>query len=266
MLDPSYNAGVSARPPATTRPPGPDPGAVHALAPSGRLRAGINLSNFLLVSGTGDDGDPFGVSPSLARELADALAVPLDLVAFAGPGEVVDALAADELDVGNIGADPTRAKHLAFTGPYCEIEATYLVRGESPITTIDQVDQPGVRIVSRRGAAYTLWLDRNVNHAQLIHTDTMDQSVEVFVAEQLEVLAGLRPRLIDDADRLPRSRLLEGRFMAVQQAIGTHRERGVAALSYLERFVGWAIRSGLVASLIQHHAVKGLSVSTAGTR
>jgi len=263
---PSYNAAVSARPPATSHPPDPDPGAVHALVPDGVLRAGINLSNFLLVSGIGDDGDPVGVSPSLARELADALSVPLDLVAFPGPGELVDALSADELDVGNVGADPTRAEHLAFTSPYCEIEATYLVRGESPITTIDQVDRPGVRIVSRRGAAYTLWLDRNINHAELIQTDTIDESFEVFVAEELEVLAGLRPRLIDDADRISGSRLLEGGFNTVQQAIGTHRDRGVAALSYLERFVAWAIRSGVVAALIQHHAVKGLSVSAAETR
>lgn len=243
--------------------PVPDLEAINALAPQQVLRAGINVSNFLLVSGTGERGEPVGLSPSMATALAAALAVPLDLVTFAGPGELVDALVAGELDIGNIGADPTRGEHLAFTGPYCEIEATYLVRNESPITAIDEVDQPEVRIASRRGAAYTLWLDRNITLAQVIHTNTIDESFDVFVAEELEVLAGLRPRLIDDADRIPGSRLIEGRFTAVQQAIGAHRNRGIAALSYLDRFVGWAIRSGFVDASIKYHAVKGLSVSPA---
>lgn len=239
---------------------------LKALAPNGALRAGINLSNFLLVNGTGDGGELVGVSPSMATALAVALAVPLELMTFPDPGDVVDALASGELDVGNIGADPSRAEHLVFTRPYCEIEATYLVSPDSSITTLEQVDQPGVRIASRRGAAYTLWLDRNIEHAQLIHTDTIDQSFEAFEAEGLEVLAGLRPRLIDDAERVQGSRLMEGRFTSVQQAIGTHRERGDVAHSYLERFVGSAIRSGLVADLIQHHGVRGLSVAAPATR
>jgi polar amino acid transport system substrate-binding protein len=259
----SYDAGVIAVAPTPSGMPAPDPAAIGALVPQELLRAGINLSNFLLVSGTGDNGEPVGLSPSLASALAAALGVPVELVSFAGPSELVDALVADELDVGNIGADPARAGHVAFTGPYCEIEATYLVRAESPITSIDQVDCSGVRIASRRGAAYTLWLDRNIAHAELIHTDTVEDGFEVFVSEGLEVLAGLRPRLIEDAVRIPGSRLLEDRFTAVQQSIGTHRGRGVGALTYLERFVDWAIRSGFVAAMIQHYAVKGLSVSAA---
>jgi polar amino acid transport system substrate-binding protein len=258
----SYNATVSAASPTPSRrPPSPDPAAAHALAPNGVLRAGINLSNFLLVSGTGDVGQPLGLSPSLATALAEALVVPLDLVTFADPGDLVDALASGELDIGNVGADPGRAEHLAFTAPYCEIEATYLVRGDSPITMIDEVDRPGVRIASRRRAAYTLWLDRNISQAQLIHTETIDESFDLFVADRLEVLAGLRPRLMDDTARIPGSRLLDGRFTAVQQAIGTHRDRGGAGLAYLEHFVEWAIKSGFVAALIDHYQVRGLSVA-----
>jgi polar amino acid transport system substrate-binding protein len=169
------------------------------------------------------------------------------------------------LDIGNVGADPGRAEHLAFTAPYCEIEATYLVRGDSSITTIDEVDRPGVRIASRRRAAYTLWLDRNISQAQLIHTETIDESFELFVADRLEVLAGLRPRLMDDTARIPGSRLLEGRFTAVQQAIGTHRDRGDAGLAYLEHFVKWAIESGFVAALIDHYQVRGLAVADTET-
>lgn len=226
------------------------------------LRAGINLSNFLLVSGFGEEGAPIGLSPSIAAALAAALSVPLELVTFPDPGALVDTLATGELDIGNVGADPTRAEHLVFSAPYCEIDATYLVRGESSITTLGDVDQPGVRIASRRRAAYTLWLDRNIVDAEVVHADSLDESLEMFITGDLEVLAGLRPRLIDDAERVRGSRLLEGRFTTVQQAIGTHRDREPAGLSYLERFVRWAIDSGFVGDVIEHYAVKGLSVPT----
>jgi polar amino acid transport system substrate-binding protein len=233
------------------------------------LRAGINLSNFLLVSGTSAGGEPVGVSPTLASALGAALDLPIRLVALAEPTEVVAALEAGQVDVGNIGADPGRAGRLAFTAPYCEIEATFLVRGEAPIRSVDEVDRPGVRIASKQGAAYTLWLDRNLSRAEVVHTGTIDQSFELFVGEGLEVLAGLRPRLFDDALRLPGSRLLDGGFTSVQQAVGIRADRGPAALSYLDRFVEWAISSGLVASAIRRHRVKGLSVaglqSQAGT-
>ncbi len=244
-----------------TGPPLPGPEAASALAPGGVLRVGVNLSNFLLVSGIGEDGEPIGVSPSMAKTLATALAVPVDLVAFSDPGDVVDAVAAGTVDVGNVGADPTRAEHVFFTSPYCEIEATYLVRESSAIGDIDEVDRPGVRVASRRNAAYTLWLDRNIVNAEVIHADTIDASFEVFVAEELEVLAGLRPRLLDDAERVPGTRLLDGRFTSVRQAIGISRERGPAAHSYAQRFVDWAIRSGTVADSILDHGVKGLSVA-----
>ncbi len=256
---------MSTIPVAQTDPPQADPEVIASLAPGGVLRVGINLSNFLLVSGTGDRGEPIGVSPSMARALASALAVAVDLVPFPDPGDVVDALVAGTVDVGNVGADPKRAEHIVFTGPYCEIEATYLVRGDSSISIIDEVDRPGIRIVSRRGAAYTLWLDRNIAHAEVIHTDTIDSSFDVFVSGGLEVLAGLRPRLIDDAERVPGSRILHGRFTSVRQAVGIRRDRGPASHSYLERFVEWAIRSGTVSGLIVEHGVNGLSVADPST-
>jgi len=260
------NVGCVPAAPTPSGSPPPDLAAITALAPGGVLRVGINLSNFLLVSGTADDGSPFGVSPSLAAALATALGVPLKLVTFPDPSAVVDAVGTNDIDVGNVGADPSRAEHVAFTAPYCEIEATYLVRGKSTIMAIDDVDRPGVRIVSRKGAAYTLWLDRNIGQAQVIHSDSVGQGFEMFLAEKVEVLAGLRPGLLGDAEKVPGSRLLDGRFTAVQQAIGTRRDRGAPGLSYLERFVDWAIRSRLVADLIEHHAVRGLSVAAPGSR
>jgi len=255
---------VPSEPTTPTPPPGPDSKVVSALTPSGVLRVGINLSNFLLVSGTGEDGEPVGVSPSMACVLGGALDVPIDLVTFPDPGDVVEAVVAGRVDVGNVGADPTRAEHVAFTDPYCEIEATCLVRADSPIIAMEQVDRRGVQIASRRGAAYTLWLDRHIAHAEVVHTGTIDESLERFVAEGLEVLAGLRPRLIEDTERVPGSRLLAGRFTSVRQAMGIHRNRGPVAHQYLEDFVDWAIRAGIVAGLIEDHGVRGLSVAAPG--
>ncbi len=253
-----YNDQMSDDP----EPPATYPATVRALAPHGVLRVGVNLSNFLRVSGPDEDGSPIGVSPSLPAALARALDIDHELVTYLEPGEVVDGLARGMIDVGNVGADPSRAEQVVFTPPYCEIEATYLVPAGSSITTTTEVDVPGVRIASKQGAAYTLWLDRNVARAEVVHTNTIEQSFQVFVADRLEVLAGLRPRLLEEAKRLPGSRVLDGRFTSVQQAIGVHKDRGGDALAYLQRFVAWAIDSGLVAGTIEEHRVNGLSVAS----
>jgi polar amino acid transport system substrate-binding protein len=248
--------------PAAVAPPAPDPETVRALAPEGAIRVGINLSNFLLVSGTDENGAPFGVSPSLGAELARTLGVEAKIVSYPDPGDVVEAVAHGMVDVGNVGADPSRAEHVAFTAPYCEIDATFLVPAASSFTTADEVDVPGVRIASRQGAAYTLWLDRNIQRAELVHTNTIEQSFQMFIADRLEALAGLRPRLIEDAGRLAGSRVLDGRFTAVHQAIGVNRARGPEAHAYLDVFVEWAVGSGLIAALIDQYQVEGLSVAT----
>jgi polar amino acid transport system substrate-binding protein len=196
----------------------------------------------------------------MAAAVADALAVPLDLVSFDGPGDLADAVTSDQWDIGNIGADPARAEHIAFTSPYSEIESTYLVRGDSLIVAAADVDRPGVRIATKRRAAYSQWLEPNNEHARLIQTDTGDDCLDALVAGEVDVVAGLRPRLLSDAERLAESRVLEGRFATVQQAIGTPRDRTPAGLAFLEHFVVAAVDSGFVAVLIEHHDVKGLSV------
>ena len=239
----------------------PERDAITSLAPTGVLRAGINLSNSLLVSGTEATGEPRGVSPSMAAGVADALGVPLQLVSFDSPGDLADAVRSDRWDIGNIGADPARAGHIAFSPPYCEIESTYLVRHDSPMVTPADVDRPDVSIATKRRAAYTLWLERNIEHAKLIQTDTNDECLDALAAEEVDVVAGLRPRLLIDVQRVPNGRVLDGRFAAVQQAIGTPSDRGLAGLVYLQRFVIAAIGAGFVAALIEHHNVEGLSVA-----
>jgi polar amino acid transport system substrate-binding protein len=239
------------------------PNVVSELAPTGVLRAGINLSNFLLVTGKSASGDPEGVAPDMAREIANRLGVPVKYVPFKTPGELADAAATNTWDIGLIGAEPQRAEKIAFTAAYCEIEATYLVPAGSPLRNIAEVDKPGVRIAVTGRSAYGLWLDRNIKHAQLVKTDTLDSSYEKFVADKLDALAGLRPRLISDVKKLPGARILDGKFTAVQQAVGTERKNAAGA-AFLREFVEEAKASGLVARLIERHKVVGLSVAPPG--
>lgn len=236
------------------------PEIIAELAPTGVLRAGINLSNFLLVTGRSPAGDPEGVSPSMARAIAERLGVPVRYVPFPKPGLLADAVDDDVWDIGLIGAEPQRAEKIAFTAAYTEIEATYLVPAGSPITAIDQVDRPGIRIAVSARSAYDLWLVRNIKQATLVQVEGGPAAVAKFRDEKLEVLAGLRPGLLTDQEALPGSRILDGQFTAVQQAIGTQR-RNTAGAAFLSAFVEEAKASGLVATFIEQHKVRGLSVA-----
>lgn len=233
---------------------------VAELAPSGTLRAGINLSNFLLVTGKSENGDPQGVAPDMAREIADRLGVAVSYVTFPTPGELADAAETDVWDIGLIGAEPQRAEKIAFSDPYVEIEATYLVPAGSQLKTLEDVDQEGIRIAVTGRAAYGLWLDRNIKNAELVRSGTLDSAYEQFVADKLEALAGLKPRLLSDIKSLPGATILDGKFMAVQQAVGTARANSKAA-EFLQAFVTEAKASGFVADLIRKHNVTGLSIA-----
>jgi polar amino acid transport system substrate-binding protein len=236
--------------------------AVAELAPTGRLRAGINLSNFLLVTGRSPTGDPEGVAPDLARAIAERLGVPITYVPFARPSELADAAGTGAWDIGLIGAEPARAEKIAFTAAYAEIESTYLLPPGSKLTSFAEVDRPGVRISVSGGSAYDLWLTRNIVHAELVRTPSIDESFKRFVDDKLDALAGLRPRLLSDVEALPGATILDGHFATVQQAVGTARGNTVGA-AFLSDFVEEAKRSGLVARLIERHRVRGLSVAGA---
>lgn len=236
------------------------PEIIAQLAPTGVLRAGINMSNFLLVTGRGPAGEPDGVSPGMARAIADRLGVPVHYVPYPRPGELADAAGTGAWDIGLIGAEPQRAEKISFTAAYAEIEATYMVPPGSAITSLDAVDRPGVRIAVAARAAYDLWLERNIRHATLLRAEGLDGALDLYLRDGLDVLAGLRPRLLTDVDKQPGARILDGRFTAVQQAIGTARANAAAA-AFLAEFVEEAKRSGLVASLIAKHQVRGLSVA-----
>ncbi len=226
------------------------------LAPTGVLRAGINLSNFLLVTGRSPLGEPEGCAPDMARAIAARLGVPCRLVPFKTPGELGDAVGTGAWDIGLIGAEPQRAERIVFTPAYVEIEATYLVPAGSPIRSIAEVDRPGVRLVTGARTAYGLWLENNIRHATLVLANGLDGSFDTFVADRLDALAGLRPRLLEDVRKLPGARVLDGRFAAVQQAVGTARGNDAAA-AFLAEFVEQAKRSGFVQALIEKHGVVG---------
>jgi polar amino acid transport system substrate-binding protein len=241
----------------------PSPQVIAELAPTGVLRAAINMGNFLLVTGKTPSGDPSGVSPDIAAAIAARLGVPVKFVTYARPGELADDARKGLWDIGNIGAEPQRAAVIDFTAAYCEIEATYLVPAGSAIRSVGEVDQPGRRAAVTARSAYGLWLENNFNRGELLQFDTADAAIKACVDQKMDAYAGLRPGLIDVAAKLPGSRILDGQFTAVQQAVGTPKKNS-AAFPFLRDFVEEAKASGLVASLIERHGVTGrLSVAPA---
>lgn len=236
---------------------------IAELAPHGMLRAAINMGNFLLVTGRTPSGDPTGVSPEMALAIGGYLGVPVKFIPYAKPGELADDAEADKWDIGNIGAEPARAEKIFFTAAYAEIEATYLVPAGSPIQSIAEVDKPGNRIAVTARSAYDLWLERGIKNATLIRGNSQAETIGLFQSQKLEALAGLRPGLIGDVEKMPGSRILDGQFTAVQQAVGTPKKNTNAA-KFLAEFVERMKASGAVAAMIERHGVKGrLSVGSA---
>jgi polar amino acid transport system substrate-binding protein len=238
------------------------PELVKAFAPTGTLRASINLGNPILA-GRGADGQPAGVSIDLARELAAQLGVPLELVVFDAAGKSVQAVTQEQADIGFFAIDPLRGEGIAFTPAYVLIEGSYMVRHDSPIAHNAEVDLPPNRVAVGQGSAYDLFLTRELQHAVIVRAPTSPVVVDVFLSQQLEVAAGVRQQLEADAARLPGLRVLPGRFMVIQQAMGLPKTRGPAAAALLSRFVEDMKASGFVAQALARHGVAGASVAPA---
>jgi polar amino acid transport system substrate-binding protein len=234
--------------------------AKQELAPAGKLRVGLNYGNFLLVLKDNPDGSPRGIAPDLGRELGKRLGVPVEFVKFAQAGQLADGVRDGKCEVGFLGAEPQRANEIAFTKAYLEIPVTFLVPAGSKIRAIADVDREGVRISVSARSAYDLYLSRTLKHAKLLRVEGIDASYEQFKKDGLEVLAGLKPRLVSDAEKLPGSRVLDGQVTGVQQAVGTTRSRASGA-KYLSEFVEDIKKTGLVAKTIEKHGVKGVTVA-----
>jgi polar amino acid transport system substrate-binding protein len=235
------------------------PAAKSELIPTGKLRVGINYGNFLLVT-KHSESEYTGIAVDLGRELGKRLGASVDFVPFATAGKLADAVKAGAWDVAFLGNEPQRAAEIAFSPAYLEIEATYLVPAGSPIKTLADVDRKGVRIATAVNSAYDLYLSRNLKHATLVRANAIQGSYDVFVKDKLEVLSGLKPRLVSDAETLPGSRVLEGRFTVVQQSVGTPQGRAAAA-NYLSEFAKDVKTSGFVAQAIARHKVRGVTVA-----
>jgi polar amino acid transport system substrate-binding protein len=235
--------------------------AVRAdLASTGKLRAAINYGNFILATKDRATGESRGVAIDLTQEVGRRLGVPVEIVAYDSVAVMGDAAPTGVWDIAFLGSDPKREALMSFTAAYLEIEATYLVRGDSPLRTAAEVDREGVRVAAPARANYELFLSRNLHRARLVSTAGADVAFDLLATGQVEALAGLTQALHDRLPQLPGSRILEGRFMGVQQSIAVPRGRD-AGLAYLRRIVEEAKASGLVARAIQRTGARGVSVA-----
>lgn len=230
---------------AQTMSGAPAPDVLKELAPSGRLRAAINLGNAVLAQGAPQE--PRGVTVDLSRELARRIGVPLDLIAFDAAGKVFDALKADAWDVAFIAVEPARAAEIEFSPPYVLIEGTYMVRNDSPLKVIEDVDKAGIRIAVGRGSAYDLFLTRTLKAAELVRSPNGGccSMVEMFLADKMDVVAGVRQQLEPFAVPGSGLRVMEGRFQVIRQAMAVPKGR-IAAAAYLRGFVEDVKASGFV--------------------
>jgi polar amino acid transport system substrate-binding protein len=237
---------------------------LNAFAPTGTLRASINLGNPILAHRK-DSGEPGGVSVDLARELASRLGVPVAFTCFERAAESVELVTNEGADIGFFAIDPLRGAGIAFTAPYVLIEGCYLVRDSSPITRNEEVDREGNRIMVGKGSAYDLFLTREIKHAQIVRTELSHHVVDAFLRDGLEVAASVKQILQADAARTPGLRLLDGRFMVIEQAMGLPKPRGDNAAQYLRMFVEDMKRSGFVADALARHGIEGASVAPAAS-
>jgi polar amino acid transport system substrate-binding protein len=238
------------------------PDAARDVAPAGRLRAAINFGNPVLAQKDPATGDPRGVSVDLARELGRRLGLPVDLVAYDAAGKVVEAVETDAWDVAFLAVDPERAGEIAFTAPYVVIEGTYAVPADSPLRAIEDVDRDGVRVAVGARSAYDLFLTRTLKRARLVRAPTSPAAVELFQRDGLEAVAGVKQPLVQLAKSNPRVRVIEGRFMTIEQAMGAPRGR-VGAARYLRQFVEEMKASGFVAAALERSGQRDAAVAPA---
>ncbi len=229
---------------------------IKQLAPKGYIRAAINLSNFLLVTGKESNGDPQGVSPDIAKALAEELDVDIKLITFNRPGELADAISEDAWDIGNIANEPARAKSITFSLPYTTIESTFLIRNGLNIKTLQDVDKKGIKIAVAERSAYDLWLTENIKNADLVRAKSIDESFLIFQENKYQVLAGLRPKLVDDIDKTTDCFIMNDSFTFINQCIGI-KPGNLEAEHFINNFVKKNIENGFVKNLLSKYNVLG---------
>ena len=238
----------------------PSTAARAELAPSGKLRAAINFGNPILATRDAATGDPRGVSVDLARELGKRLGIPVELVTFTAAGKVVEGIKSGAWDIAFFAIDPVRAADTDFSAAYVVIEGAYLVPQSSSIKRLDEVDRDGVRVVVGRGSAYDLYLTHELKKASLVHAPTSPAVTDMMVAEKIEVAAGVKQQLQADAKRVPGVRLLDGRFMVINQAMAIPKGRP-AGTAYVAAFIEEMKSTGFVADALKRHGIEGAMVA-----
>jgi polar amino acid transport system substrate-binding protein len=226
------------------------PEVLKELAPTGKLRAALNLGNGVLVQGTPQD--PRGVTVDLSRELGRRTGLPVELVTYEAAGKVFEALKTGAWDIAFFAIEPVRAAEVEFTAPYVLIEGTYMVLQDSPLKVVADVDRPGVRIAVGVGSAYDLYLTRNLKNATLVRAKTGGgrAMIDLFLADKLEAAAGVKQPLVEYAATDPKVRVMDGRFQVIEQAMGTPKGRTKAA-AYLRGFIEEMKASGFVADALK---------------
>jgi len=234
---------------------------LQTIAPTGKLRASINVGNPILANKDPVSGKPFGVSIDLANAFAKQLGLEIELVVFDSAGKSVEAVTQEQADIGFFAIDPLRGQDINFTPPYILIEGSYLVRENSSLKFNEEVDVTGRSVVVGRGSAYDLFLTREFKSAKIFRAETSPKVVDFFLQGGYDVAAGVKQQLESDAQRLGGVRLLPGRFMVIQQAMGCPKSRGDMAANFLSKFVENMKSSQFVANSLSVHQIKGASVA-----
>ena len=234
---------------------------LQTFTPTKKLRASINLGNPILANKDPQSGLPFGVSIDLAKNFAKLLGVELELVVFDSAGKSVEAVTAEKADIGFFAVDPLRGEGIGFTAPYVLIEGAYLVKNDSSMQVNEEVDDVKNKVVVGKGSAYDLFLSRELKHAEIVRAPTSPTVVDVFVKEAYDVAAGVRQQLEADMKRFAGFRLLPGRFMVIQQAMGLPKSYGSEAAELLSEYVEAMKSSGFVAQSLERHGIEGASVA-----
>ena len=228
----------------------------HQLAPTGILRAGINLSNFLLVSSTAADGSPQGISPDIANLVASKLGLSCELVCFDRPGKLADAVNQDIWDIGNIAFEAERAQTLDFSHPYVVIEANFLVRYDDNFLINDDVDRAGTKIAVSERSAYDLWLTDHFSQAQIIRASSIQAAHDLFFEKKVDVLASLKPKLLEDMANHSGVRIIDPSFTAVKQSIGLAKGKA-ESIAFINTLIAQSIKNGWIAAQLELHGMTG---------
>ena len=234
-----------------------------SFAPTGVLRVGINLGNPVLANEDPNSKNLYGVTIDIANEIGKRTSLPVQLIPFRSAGATVDAVKTGEIDLVFVAIDPVRGADISYTPAYIQIEGAYMVKASSPLKTNDEVDAAGNEIVVGKGSAYDLYLTREIKNAALIRAASSQAVIDDFMSGVGNVAAGVKQQLESDAKRYEGLRMLPGRFMVINQAVGIPKDRSnyQGTSTYLSNVIVGLKQSGFVAEALKRHNIQGAKVA-----